>query len=180
MKRTERVLPPAHVVQTNNVSNCLFPFVYTMIYDPSSRGAFRYLLVEPKSLLAWCTISVRVYSFASSLQVRLVRALGPGPYSSWSAVRVLGSMAPSAWVLGEGVRGQLEWAGAALMTATVSIYLLETTRWMDRQKGRGEEARRHTHGEDVVEDKEKEEELVQLVAETVPLLAGAFDASSRR
>jgi len=92
MKRTERVLTPTHIVQTNNISNCLFPFLYTIVYNPSSWGAFRYLMVSPKSLAAWCAMSIGTYVFVSVLQVKLVRRLGPGFYSSWVAVRVVGSI----------------------------------------------------------------------------------------
>ena len=80
MKRTEGILTPNEIVQTNNVSNCVFPLVYTLVYTPSSWGAFKYLLVRPKTLLAWCTISIGVYSFASESQIKLVRSLGPGFY----------------------------------------------------------------------------------------------------
>ena len=50
MKRTEGELTANEIVQTNNVSNCFFPLVYTLVYKPSSWGAFKYLLVRPKSL----------------------------------------------------------------------------------------------------------------------------------
>ncbi|KAL3781535.1 hypothetical protein ACHAW5_005432 [Stephanodiscus triporus] len=92
MKRTEGILTPTHIVQTNNLSNCLLPFVITMVRDPSSWGALRYLPFAPRSLFAWCTISVGIYSYASVLQIRLVRELGPGFYSSWASFRTLGTM----------------------------------------------------------------------------------------
>ena len=79
-------------------------------------------------------MSIGVYSFASTLQIRLVRNLGPGFYSSWVGVRVLGSMILSAYVLGEGIDSWLERAGAGLMIVTISFYLAETRKWMDRGK----------------------------------------------
>ena len=82
-------------------------------------------------MIAWCTISIGVYSFASTLQIRLVRVLGPGFYSSWVAIRVLGSMILSSIFLGEGISSWLEYAGIALMLITVSIYIVKTRKWMD-------------------------------------------------
>lgn len=138
MKRTEYILTPTHIVQTNNISNCIIPLLYTLITNPSSWRAFRYLLFTPKSLLAWCTISIGVYSFASTLQIRLVRILGPGFYSSWVAIRVLGSMTLSSVVLDEGISSWLEYAGVALMLITVSIYIVQTRKWMDHMKEESE------------------------------------------
>ena len=131
MKHTEHLLSPTHIVQTNNISNCVFPLIYTLIQNPASWMAFHYLLTTPSSLLAWTTISIGVYSFASTRQIKLVRALGPGLYSSWVAIRVLGSMVLSALVLGEEVNNSLEWVGIFIMITTVSIYLVETRKWME-------------------------------------------------
>ena len=134
MKRTEHILTPTHIVQTNNISNCLFPFMYTIIQNPSSWRAFRYLLFNPKSLLAWCTMSIGVYSFASTLQIRLVRQLGPGLYSSWVAIRVIASMILSSLILNERISSWLEWVGVGLMIVTISVYLVQTRKWMDERK----------------------------------------------
>jgi len=76
-------------------------------------------------------MSIGTHVFASVLQVKLVRRLGPGFYSSWVAVRVVGSIVLSAYVLDEGIRGWLEWMGIGMMLITVSIYFWETRRWMD-------------------------------------------------
>jgi len=138
MKQTEHILTPTHIVQTNNIFNCVLPLLYTLITNPSSWRAFRYLPFTPKSLLSWCTISIGVYSFASTLQIRLVRILGPGFYSSWVSVRVLGSIILSSLVLGEGMSSLLEYIGVALMIITVSIYLVETRKWMDNRKDESE------------------------------------------
>ena len=138
MKRTEHILTPTHIVQTNNISNCVLPLLYTLIANPFSWRAFRYLLFTPKSLIAWCTISIGVYSFTSTLQIRLVRILGPGFYSSWVAIRVLGSMILSTIVLGEGISSWLEYVGVGLMLITVSIYIVETRKWMNNRKEESE------------------------------------------
>ena len=79
-----------------------------------------------------------MYSFASTLQIRLVRILGPGFYSSWVAIRVLGSMILSTIVLGEGISSWLEYVGVGLMLITVSIYLVETRKWMNNRKEESE------------------------------------------
>ncbi|EJK53750.1 hypothetical protein THAOC_26742 [Thalassiosira oceanica] len=110
MKRSEGILTSNEIVQTNNISNCVFPLVYTLVYNPSSWGAFKYLLVRPKTLLAWCTISIGVYSFASVSQIKLVRSLGPGFYS---------------W---------LEYAGISIMIVSVSVYLVRSQRWMEQRE----------------------------------------------
>jgi drug/metabolite transporter (DMT)-like permease len=169
-KKTEDILTPTHIVQTNNVSNCLIPFAITMIRNPSSWYAFRYLpFAAPKSLVAWCTISIGVYSFASILQVRLVRKLGPGLYSSWASFRTLGTMVLSASILGEGISGLLEWLGVGLLVASMSVYLGETRKWLDRNSG-------EKLGDDYAWDKGTEDdgddELVPIGREKRPLLAG--------
>jgi len=171
MKRTEHILTPTHIVQTNNISNCIFPFIYTIIHNPSSWRAFRYLIFTPKSLLAWCSMSIGVYSFASTLQIRLVRKLGPGFYSSWVAVRVLGSMILSTYILGEGVNSWLEWVGIGLMIVTISVYIVETRKWMDHRNETQEEGGIYGDGE----EEGGEEELVPVVPdrEDKPLLADA-------
>ena len=169
MKRTEHVLTPTHIVQTNNISNCLCPFIYTIITNPSSWKAFRYLFVTPKSLLAWCTMSIGVYSFASTLQIRLVRKLGPANYSSWVAVRVLGSVILSIFILGEGIKSWLEWVGICLMTVTISFYLVDTRKWMMDQRNEEQQKENEEEGNHSV----GEEELVPIPRENKPLLADA-------
>ena len=77
-------------------------------------------------------MSIGVYSFASTLQIRLVRKLGPANYSSWVAVRVLGSVILSIFILGEGIQSWLEWVGIGLMTGTISVYLIDTRQWLDQ------------------------------------------------
>mmetsp|Transcript_13673 Transcript_13673/g.28761 ORF Transcript_13673/g.28761 Transcript_13673/m.28761 type:complete len:428 (+) Transcript_13673:226-1509(+) len=182
MKHTEHILTPTHVVQTNNISNCIFPLIYTLLQNPSSWRAFQYILGNPRSLIAWLTMSILVYSLASSVQIRLVRKLGPGLYSSWVAVRVMGSILLSAIVLGEKVNSLLEWIGIGIMICTVSIYVVNTKKWMD-------DGRRVDSGE--VQDDEVNdgnEELVSLTGESRPLLgdstticvSNAEDALPRR
>ena len=174
MKRTEHVLTPTHIVQTNNISNCLCPFIYTIITNPSSWKAFRYLLVTPKSLLARCTMSIGVYSFASTLQIRLVRKLGPANYSSWVAVRVLGSVILSIFILGEGIQSWLEWVGIGLMTGTISVYLIDTRQWLDHRYEEQQEGNEEEESfSDGQEKEDGEEELVPVPRENKPLLADA-------
>ena len=170
MKKTEYILTPMHIVQTNNVSNCIIPFAITMIRNPSSWYAFRYLpFAAPKSLVAWCTVSIGVYSFASILQIRLVRKLGPGLYSSWASFRTLGTMILSASILGEGISGLLEWLGVGLLVASMSVYLGETRKWLDC-KGSKKLGDDDAWGEGTEDD--GDEELVPIGREKRPLLAG--------
>jgi hypothetical protein len=126
IKHTEHILSETHIVQVNNLSGFVFPFIITLCYDPySSWNAFMYLLVTPKSLLAWSTISIVVYSYASIQQVTLVRQLGPGFYSSWAACRLLGTIALSALCLGEGIGSNVEWTGVVLLVVTMTVYMNE-------------------------------------------------------
>ena len=126
IKHTEHILSETHIVQVNNLSGFVFPFIITLLYDPySSWNAFMYLLVTLKSLLAWCTISIVVYSYASIQQVTLVRQLGPGFYSSWAACRLLGTIALSALCLGEGIGSNVEWTGVVLLVVTMTVYMNE-------------------------------------------------------
>ena len=134
IKHTEHILSETHVVQVNNLSGCVFPFIITLIYSRSSWKAFAYLPRTPKSLLAWSTISIVVYSYASIQQVGLVRQLGPGFYSSWAACRLLGTIALSALCLGEGIGSIVEWVGVILLVVTMSVYMNETSKWIDGRR----------------------------------------------
>jgi drug/metabolite transporter (DMT)-like permease len=135
IKHTEHILSETHIVQVNNLSGFVFPFIITLCYDPySSWNAFMYLLVTPKSLLAWSTISIVVYSYASIQQVKLVRQLGPGFYSSWAACRLLGTIALSALCLGEGIGSNVEWVGVIILVVTMTVYMNETSKWIDERK----------------------------------------------
>ncbi|EJK72953.1 hypothetical protein THAOC_05462 [Thalassiosira oceanica] len=87
-----------------------FPARLHIGLQPVVWGAFKYLIVRPKTLLAWCTISIGVYSFASVSQIKLVRSLGPGFYS---------------W---------LEYAGISIMIVSVSVYLVRSQRWMEQRE----------------------------------------------
>ena len=161
MKRTEHILTSTEIVQVNNVSNCVFPFIYTIIHNPLSWGSFKYLIFTPKSMLAWTTISIGVYSFASKLQIQLVRKLGPGFYSSWVAIRVLGSMILSAFILDEKISNWLEWVGVGLMLVTISIYLITTREWMEDSKEVDQQQRAdEIDVQDSSEDEFGDEELV--------------------
>ena len=71
--------------------------------------------------------------FASILQVRLVRKLGPGLYLSWASFRTLLTMVLSAHILGEGISGLLEWLGVGLLVVSMSVYLGKTRKWLDRK-----------------------------------------------
>jgi len=98
-----------------------------------------------------------------------VRKLGPGLYSSWASFRTLGTMVLSASILGEGISGLLEWLGVGLLVASMSVYLGETRKWLDRNSG-------EKLGDDDAWDKGTEDdgddELVPIGREKRPLLAG--------
>jgi drug/metabolite transporter (DMT)-like permease len=179
IKHTEHILSETHVVQVNNLSGCIFPFIITLLYSPySSWNAFTYLLVTPKSLLAWSTISIVVYSYASIHQVKLVRQLGPGFYSSWAACRLLGTIALSALCLGEGIGSNVEWVGVIILVVTMTVYMNETSKWIDERKSSScstsnEQQQQQGEDEDCdsVDDDDGDEELVSMNSREVkPLI----------
>jgi len=161
IKHTEHILSETHVVQVNNLSGCVFPFIITLIYSRSSWKAFAYLPRTPKSLLAWSTISIVVYSYASIHQVGLVRQLGPGFYSSWAACRLLGTIALSALCLGEGIGSIVEWVGVILLVVTMTVYMNETSKWIDgrRSSSSSSSTSNEQHQQKDDDDEEEEEDF---------------------
>lgn len=137
-KQTEGILTPIDIVQTGNVSNCVFPLIYTLYYKPQVWNSFRTLLSSPYSLIALLTISLVCYCFVSQQQVRLTRTLGPATFSSWSAVRILFSMVLSAAFLGEHIKSWMEWLGIGIMITSVSVYFVDVRRWIEDGKQREE------------------------------------------
>lgn len=132
-----------------------------MIHNPSGWKAFRYLFITPKSLLAWCTISIGVYSFGLPAQVSMVQHIGPGFYSSFEGVRVLGSLILSALLLGEGLLNWLEWVGFGLVVVTMTVYIVQTSKWVESRNG--------MHSEDISRKATDEKEDQDLAR---PLLDG--------
>lgn len=124
MKRTEGILSRDEAVQTNNFCNTLFPLLYTLLVNPSGWKAFVCMTLE--SFCAWLTIAVLVYTIASASQMSLVRSVGPGVYSSFSAIRVVVSAWLSAIVLHEPVQDGLEWLGLMVIVITISVYTAMT------------------------------------------------------
>jgi len=122
MKRTEHILTRNEAVQTNNVCNCVFPLLYTLIVNPGGWKAFQ--TMSWQSFGAWTTIAVLVYTIGSTGQMALVRSMGPGVYSSLGATRVLGSVALSALWLHEPVQNWLEWIGLLVIMCTMTLYTL--------------------------------------------------------
>lgn len=122
MKRTEHVLTRTEAVQTNNVCNCIFPLIYTLVVNPGGWKAFQTMSLQ--SFGAWTTIAVLVYTIGSTGQMALVRSMGPGVYSSLGATRVLGSVVLSALWLHEPVQNWLEWIGLFIIMCTMTLYTL--------------------------------------------------------
>ena len=120
MKRTEHILSQNEAVQTNNVSNFVFPLLHALLTNPEGWEAFRHIFV-PQNSLSWLTIALLVYTIGSTGQMSLVRSMGPGMYSSLSAVRVLGSALLSAIWLKEPVRNWLEWLGLGIIVMTMTL-----------------------------------------------------------
>jgi len=122
MKRTENILSRNEAVQANNVCNFILPLLYTLITNP--RGWEAFLVMNIQSFVAWITIAVLVYTIGSTVQMSLVRSMGPGMYSSLGATRVLGSAILSAICLHEPVQNWLEWIGLFVIMCTMTMYTL--------------------------------------------------------
>ena len=136
MKSTQGILTRNEALQVNNICNTVFPILYTLIANPKGWIAFRYM--NGPSFLAWITISVLVYTVASTGQMSLVRSMGPGMYSSLSAMRVLASALISAICLNEPVQNWLEWLGLFATMMTMTIYTLISMDWgMTKAAGHG-------------------------------------------
>lgn len=146
MKLTVDIFSRNHFVQANNIPNCVFPFIIATIHDPSGWKAFRYLFITPKSLLAWCTISIGVYSYGLPAQVSMVQNIGPGLYSSFEGVRVLGSLILSTLLLGEGLVNWIEWVGLGLVVVTMTVYIVQTSKWVESRDETNSEDVSHTGG----------------------------------
>mmetsp|Transcript_9130 Transcript_9130/g.14053 ORF Transcript_9130/g.14053 Transcript_9130/m.14053 type:complete len:398 (-) Transcript_9130:1944-3137(-) len=122
MKRTEHILNRNEAIQANNICNCIFPLLYTLITNPQGWEAFDTMNLP--SFGAWSTIAVLVYTIGSTGQMSLVRSMGPGMYSSLSATRVLGAALLSAIWLHEPVQNWLEWIGLFVIMGTMTLYTL--------------------------------------------------------
>lgn len=125
MKRTEHILTRDEMVQTNNICNTILPLIYTLVTNPNGWLAFRYITIP--SLFAWLILTVLVYTIGSTGQMSLVRTMGPGMYTSLSALRVLGSVFLSAVWLNEPVRNWLEWTGLVITMITMTVYTIASS-----------------------------------------------------
>ena len=142
MKRTEHILTRDEMVQTNNLFNTIVPLAYTLLV-PDARQKWR-AFREPstESIVALLSIAVLVYTIGSTGQMSLVRNMGAGVYSSFSAIRVLGSVLFSSIFLGEPVQNWLEWIGLLVTTLTMTLYTIassmETTVRLQSKNSLGE------------------------------------------
>jgi len=131
MKQTEDILTAEEMVQVNNVFNTLIPALYSVtITDPSVWKAYSH--ASWASITALFSIVVLVYTIGSVGQMKLVRSMGPGVYSSFSGIRVLGSVVLSAWLLQEPVQNGLEWVGLCLTTVTMTFYTYALSNWEEK------------------------------------------------
>jgi len=133
MKQTEGILTAEEVVQVNNIFNTLIPALYSVIItDPSVWKAYSH--VSWQSLTAFFSISVLVYTIGGVSQMKLIRSMGPGVYSSFSGLGVLGSVVLSAWLLHEPVQNGLEWVGLCLTMVTMTVYTYALSNWEKKKK----------------------------------------------
>lgn len=122
MKVTEDILTRDEMVQVNNVFNTFVPMIYVFLADPHAWYAFAHMQIY--SWLALGSIAILVYTIGSTTQMALIRSMGVGVYSSYSGVRVLGSVLLSSWILKEPVQNWLEWSGLAITTTTMTTYTI--------------------------------------------------------
>ena len=121
VKKTQGILSRDEIVQANNISNCLFPFLYTLMVHPTGWRAYRYIFTLP-NFAAWATIAVVVFTIGFTGQMSLVRSMGPAMYSSLSGTRILGSALLSAIFLAEPVKNWVEWVGLLIIMVTMTLY----------------------------------------------------------
>jgi hypothetical protein len=79
-------------------------------------------------------------------------------------------MVLSAYILGEGISGLLEWLGVGLLVALMSVYLGKTRKWLDRKISSEKLGDDDAWVEGTEDD--GNEELVPIVREKRPLLPG--------
>jgi drug/metabolite transporter (DMT)-like permease len=127
MKRTEHILTRDEMVQSNNLFNTLIPLTYTLLV-PDARSQWKaFQETSVQSIVALLSIAVLVYTVGSTGQMSLVRKMGAGVYSSFSAIRVLGSVLFSSLFLGEPVQNWLEWLGLLVATLTMTLYTIASS-----------------------------------------------------
>ena len=123
VKKTQGILSRDEIVQANNFSNCLFPFLYTLMVHPTGWRAYRYIFTLP-NFAAWATIAVVVFTIGFTGQMSLVRSMGPAMYSSLSGTRILVSALLSAIFLAEPVKNWVEWVGLLIIMVTMTLYTI--------------------------------------------------------
>lgn len=123
MKSSNDLLTRNELLQYANIGTIVIPLVYTLATDAT---VWLYFLDLPdlpiKAIISWSAIGILVYFLGASMQVDLVRALSPGLYSSFEAIRVLGAVFLSTIWLHEPVNNWLEWLGILLTVGVITKY----------------------------------------------------------
>jgi drug/metabolite transporter superfamily protein YnfA len=180
MKVTEGILTRDEMVQVNNVFNTGVPMIYVFLADPHAWHAFAH--VQISSWLALGTIAILVYTIGSTTQMALIRSMGVGVYSSYSGVRVLGSVLLSSWILKEPVQNWLEWLGLTITTTTMTVYtIISSTHKEDKEPRSHHHLSKETNVSLSTQDDEvnetsdsfgstaSENELVELLPNRIPM-----------
>jgi len=100
----------------------LLPALYVTCIHPSAWDYRAFFI--PTNILIWFILSFLIFFFAATVQVALVQSIGPGLYSSFQAIRIVGAVALSSLILNETIRNSLEGLGIAVNIITMTIYLL--------------------------------------------------------
>ena len=80
--------------------------------------------MNPTNLMVWFTLTFLIFFLAATAQVSLVQSMGPGLYSSFTAIRIVGAVVLSSLVLHETLKNTLEALGVMINIVTMSIYLV--------------------------------------------------------
>jgi len=113
------------ILSSCNVDRCrtfLLPAIYVTCIHPSSWDYKAFFNMT--NLMVWFILSFLIFFFAATGQVALVQSMGPGLYSSFTAIRIVGAVALSSLVLKESIRNRLEGIGLAVNVITITVYLI--------------------------------------------------------
>jgi len=127
MKTTVNILTESELILSANLTTVLISLIVSVI-DSSGFGNFadaQALLFDSGDHSAvGCVLylGIACFTIAAYYQIVCARALGPGLYDSFYAVRVLVAILQAMLFRGEGIHEPFTWAGKAIALVAVSKY----------------------------------------------------------
>jgi len=124
MKTSSSLLSRNELLQYSNMGCIVFPMVYSLYLDPSVWLYFLKFFEFPVLVFAsWFTVCFLIYFVASTMQMELIRSMGPSLYTSLSGIRVLSVVVLSAAWLGEPLVTSLEGWGFLITVVSIAVYM---------------------------------------------------------